>query len=97
MSGGSYNYTYEKLLDYYSNTPDKELNLLIKDLSKLLHDLEWWQSGDYNKEQYEKTAKWFKEKWLSKYTKDKLEKCFVHLIAYPINTECPLCKLKREL
>lgn len=64
MSGGSYNYIYSQLEnECEGNMYDSEMNMLIKDLCKVLHDLEWWQSGDYSEEQYRETVAQFKAKW----------------------------------
>lgn len=66
MSGGSRNYICYKLEEECVDTPleDYELSLMIKDLCKVLHDLEWWESGDSGEEQYRKSLSNFKEKWL---------------------------------
>ena len=64
MSGGSYNYIYSQLEnECEGNMYDSEMDMLIKDLCKVLHDLEWWQSGDYSEEQYRETVARFKAKW----------------------------------
>ena len=42
---------------------DAEMNDLIKDLYEVLHDLEWWQSGDTSEDCYRNTLKKFKAKW----------------------------------
>jgi len=44
----------------------KELDELINDLSNVLHDLEWWKSGDITEESFEKSWNAFKEKWFGK-------------------------------
>ena len=65
MSGGSYGYIYSSLLDECENRMhDREMNALIKDLARVLHDLEWWQSSDISEEAYRKTVSEFKKKWL---------------------------------
>ena len=65
MSGGSYNYIYNTLSEECEGYMyDEEMNALIKDLCKVLHDLEWWQSCDISKEDYRKTVAEFKQKWL---------------------------------
>ncbi|TPF18009.1 hypothetical protein [Priestia megaterium] len=65
MSGGYYDYKYFTLEDTYSGEmEDKELNKLVEDLSELLHDLEWWKSGDYVEDDYRDTLKRFKDKWI---------------------------------
>ena len=64
MSGGSYNYIYCKLEEECSGSMyDAEMNDLITDLCDVLHDLEWWQSGDSSEEVYRETVTKFKKKW----------------------------------
>lgn len=64
MSGGSYGYECYRVEEaYVGHMYDHEMNLLMFDLVKVLHDLEWWQSGDYGEEAYQKTLSEFKEKW----------------------------------
>jgi hypothetical protein len=64
MSGGSYEYIYEKVDDWYVGRMfDSELDEMMKDLVPLLHDLEWWQSGDISEEDYRKSVTNFKGKW----------------------------------
>ena len=64
MSGGSYNYISFKLLDECEGRMhDAELDELVKDLSEVLHDLEWWQSADTDEESYRRTVRSFKAKW----------------------------------
>lgn len=66
MSGGSYNYIYDRLEDEcVGRMYDIELDDLVKDLCDVLHDLEWWQSCDIGEENYRDTVKKFKEKWFS--------------------------------
>ena len=65
MSGGSYDYVCYKLSNECEGRMyDIEMNDLVKDLSEVLHDLEWWQSGDYSEDQYRETVSEFKAKWL---------------------------------
>lgn len=67
MSGGSYDYMFYNVMDTYAGRMfDEELNELIEDLSKVFHDLEWWQSGDYSESTYRKSVQEFKEKWLGR-------------------------------
>lgn len=64
MSGGSYDYVCYKLSnECMGRMYDTEMNDLVKDLSEVLHDLEWWQSGDYSEDQYRETVSEFKKKW----------------------------------
>lgn len=65
MSGGSHNYMYSRVEEEYVDRMfDSQLNTMIKDLAGLLHDLEWWQSGDYSEETYRESVNKFKKKWL---------------------------------
>ena len=64
MSGGSHNYIYcsidEELVD---KMKDLEMNDMMRDLVKVAHDLEWWDSCDTSEENYRKTVSNFKKKW----------------------------------
>ena len=81
MSGGSYSYIYSRLEDECKNRMyDAELNDLINDLIKVLHDLEWWQSSDIGEDTYRETVANFKDKWFRSDRKERLkgyvdEKC----------------------
>ena len=88
MSGGSYGYLCYQVEDEYVGAMyDPELDEMMKDLSKLLHDLEWWRSADYGEDSYRKTVKEFKAKWFCGDRKERLEKI--------IHQECD--KLRDEL
>lgn len=64
MSGGSYSYIYSTLdNECCGRMYDPEMDDMIKDLCKVLHDLEWWQSCDIGREDYYETLRKFKEKW----------------------------------
>ena len=64
MSGGSHNYLYYTVEETYGgDMHDAEMNELIKDLVEVLHDLEWWQSGDIGEQGYRETVAKFKTKW----------------------------------
>lgn len=66
MSGGSYGYKYYTIEEYYVGAMyDAELDEMMKDLVKVLHDVEWWQSSDIGEEDYRKTVKAFKGKWFN--------------------------------
>lgn len=74
MSGGSYNYIYCTLSqECEDRMHDAELNDLIKDLCKVLHDLEWWQSCDSSEEDYRKTVAEFKKKWFQGAREERLK------------------------
>lgn len=74
MSGGSYKYEFGRIEDeYVGKMYDSQLNAMMKDLCKLLHDLEWWQSCDYSEERYRDTVRKFKKKWF-KQTKIDVQK-----------------------
>ena len=85
MSGGSRNYVYstlrsETLGDEWSGekgTYDVELDELINDLCDVLHDLEWWDSGDIGEEQYRETLYEFKKKWIGDANRDKRLKGYI--------------------
>lgn len=65
MSGGSYDYMYSRVEEEYVDRMfDLQLNTMMKDLADLLHDLEWWQSGDYSEETYRESVNKFKKKWI---------------------------------
>ena len=64
MSGGSYDYICYKLSNECDGRMyDAEMNDLIKDLSKVLHSLEWWQSSDTSESSYREELSRFKAKW----------------------------------
>lgn len=66
MSGGSYDYNYCIINEYYvGDMHDIELDEMMSDLATLLHDLEWWQSGDYSEEDYRETVRRFKARWFN--------------------------------
>lgn len=64
MSGGSYEYICYRLEEECKGRMyDAEMNDMIKDLVEVLHDLEWWQSGDSSEKEYRVTLSKFKQKW----------------------------------
>lgn len=75
MSGGSHNYLCYQIEEYYvGHMHDRELDDLMKDIAKLTHDLEWYDSGDYGPDGYFDTVKEFKKKWFQGVRKDRLRK-----------------------
>ena len=74
MSGGSYDYIYSRLLSQCDGCMyDEEMNDMIRDLAEVLHDLEWWKSGDISEWVYRQTLAKFKEKWFEKDRCDRLK------------------------
>lgn len=74
MSGGSYNYIASQLRDECENQMyDEEMNDFINDLCEVLHDLEWWQSGDTSEAQYRETLSEFKAKWFNGNREERLK------------------------
>ena len=74
MSGGSHDYTYLRFREYYEDGMyDAELNDLITALAKVLHDLEWWQSGDISEDGYRETVAKFKKKWFGTNREERLK------------------------
>ena len=82
MSGGSYDYECYRVEEVYvGRMYDREMNILMLDLVKVLHDLEWWQSGDYGEEAYQKTLSEFKDKWFDGDRSERLESIINESIA----------------
>lgn len=74
MSGGSYNYIYNRVEEECVNRMyDSQLNEMMKDLVEVLHDLEWWQSSDTGEDTYRRAVRKFKKKWF-KQTKIDVQK-----------------------
>ena len=73
MSGGSHNYIAYKINDELCNQMhDKELDDMMRDISDLAHDLEWYDSGDIGREDYLETVKAFKKKWFGSDREERL-------------------------
>lgn len=65
MSGGHFNYMYKDIWwQYNKQMLDPELNELLEDFCDLLKDLEWYESGDTGEDDYRKSVREFKKKWL---------------------------------
>ena len=74
MSGGSHGYIYSQIQDELCGQMyDAELNDLMKDVAKLAHDLEWYDSSDIGEETYQKTITEFKRKWFKAKREDRLK------------------------
>lgn len=73
MSGGWFDYIDERLkheIFGYADQPtnefnDMEISALVWDLLDLIHEYDWYVSGDTDKETYLKEKDAFKKKWLS--------------------------------
>ena len=48
------------------NMKDKELEAMLKDFVKVLHDCEWYDSDDIGEDAYFETVRKFKKKWFGK-------------------------------
>lgn len=66
MSGGAFDYGYTNLDRYFGELGDKDLEYILKDIRLVLHDLEWYKSGDISEQQYLKTVNSFKNQWIRK-------------------------------
>lgn len=70
MSGGAFDYFYSRLNEvaeeiYQERTEEeKTLARLLKDLSEVMYALEWWRSGDTDRNDFVKVWQDFKENWL---------------------------------
>lgn len=73
MSGGHFNYVDSRLKDEIFGWSDKvtnaledrEISELVWDVLDLLHDYDWYASGDSSKDRYLKAKTEFKKKWLA--------------------------------
>lgn len=75
MSGGSFDYGYTRIeYDYAGYMQDREMDDLMKDVAEVMHDLEWWQSGDIGEENYRETIKKFKQKWFKQSNNKRIKK-----------------------
>ena len=75
MSGGSHDYLYSRIEEEYCGAMhDIELNDLMTDIVNLLHDLEWYDSGDYGEDTYREAVNGFKQKWFGTSREDRLKR-----------------------
>jgi hypothetical protein len=73
MSGGHFEYLDSRLKDEifgYENKvknvfEDREISELVFDVLDLIHEFDWYYSGDTGKETYLEAKAEFKKKWLS--------------------------------
>lgn len=73
MSGGSMNYICYKVEEQANYMGDRELIELVKDVADLMHDREWYLSGDYGEDTWNKCARKFKEKWFKSSREERLK------------------------
>ena len=73
MSGGSMDYVCYWVEEAANQMGDRELMELVKDVAGLLHDREWYISGDYSDETWEESVRKFKQKWFDKPREDRLK------------------------
>lgn len=72
MSGGHFNYTDETAKNEIFGWTDKPVNVfedreiseLIWDVFELIHDFDWYMSGDTDRKDYLASKAKFKAKWL---------------------------------
>lgn len=75
MSGGSFDYGYTTIkYDYAGFMQDREMDDLMEDIVEVMHDLEWWQSGDIGEKDYRETVKNFKKKWFKQSNNERIKK-----------------------
>ena len=63
MSGGAFDYAYYHIDTYIGNFEDPEIEELVEDVRGLMHDLEWYRSGDTSHGDYLESVDTFKQKW----------------------------------
>lgn len=71
MSGGRFNYQDSMLkteIFGWSDKPinvfeDREISALVFDVFDLIHDFDWYKSGDTSEEVWQKKKSIFKKKW----------------------------------
>ena len=66
MSGGAYDYLCYKVSGLEGDMEDELLDNFVADFADLLHDLEWWKSGDIGEEDYKEAVTRFKNDWFPK-------------------------------
>ena len=63
MSGGSLDYIYCQIENIAYRIPDREIRMMTFDFASMLHDLEWYLSTGYEKDDWQKACDEFKKKW----------------------------------
>lgn len=82
MSGGHFDYqdfTLKDTIFGYSDTPknvfeDKEISELVWDVLNLIHDFDWYYSGDTGEDDWLKSKAAFKAKWLKAAPEDRIKR-----------------------
>ncbi len=95
MSGGYFNYIDSQLKSeifgwsdtFHNVLNDRELSELVWDMLDLLHDYDWYVSGDTGKDSWQRARKEFKDKWLNAKRED--------IVKHTIDQSLKECK--REL
>ena len=77
MSGGAWDYASYKVEDLSYKVEDREISELLKDLGELIHDEEWYESGDYSRSDYLETLDKFKKKWFKSSREERLRKIVI--------------------
>ena len=87
MSGGSMDYLYYRIEEEADKMGDRELIALMKDVATLMHDREWYLSGDIRVETWEKSTATFKKKWFGTSRASRL-KGFIEEVFEDAKKEC---------
>lgn len=77
MSGGAWDYVSYKVTDLARMVEDREISELLEDLGELIHDEEWYESGDYSRTDYLETLDKFKKKWFKSSREERLKKIVI--------------------
>lgn len=70
MSGGHWDYIQFRIEEIANELnpnilqEERELGSLLLDISKVIHDADWWKSGDTSEEPFIQSWNNFKQKWL---------------------------------
>ena len=91
MSGGHFDYKdsalKNEIFGWFEEKPtnvfeDNEISELVWDVLDLIHDFDWYKSGDTSKEDYLEAKSEFKKKWFSnrglcvrRIVDDSIERC----------------------
>lgn len=90
MSGGHFdcNYSYNDLFDFASIIR-KERNPiladLVEDVSRLLHDYDWYKAGDTTRESWNKSWKSFQKKWLKSDLNDMVKQTIMNEVDHMLD------------